>query len=100
MSKRKREEDARILAEMEAAMRERAGEAEAPVESAPERGYGENVPEKLHCKRCKSVLQDGVCPVCGYRVYMPMDEQKRKRIRLIVASVCIVGFLILFFLVK
>ena len=89
MSKRK-EEEKRILAEMDEAMKALSGE-EQP--SAPS--------QKLYCRRCKTELNaNGVCPVCGYRVYMPMDEQKRKRIRFIVATACIVGFLILFFLMK
>lgn len=96
MSKRK-EEEKRILAEMDEAMRELSGEIQEPQTdeqpSAPS--------QKLYCRRCKTELTaNGVCPVCGYRVYMPMDEQKRKKIRFIVATACIVGFLILFFLMK
>ena len=64
------------------------------------KSYGKDMPEKLHCKRCKTLLENGVCPVCGYKIYMPMDENKKKRIRLIVGSVCVVGFLILFFLLR
>ena len=96
MSKRK-EEEKRILAEMDEAMRELSGESQEPKTEEQS-----SVPsQKLYCRRCKTELTaNGVCPVCGYRVYMPMDEQKRKKIRLIVASVCIVGFLILFFLMK
>ena len=93
MSKRK-EEEKRILAEMDEAMKAVGGEEQTEEQPlAPS--------QKLYCRRCKTELNaNGVCPVCCYRVYMPMDEQKRKKIRLIVASVCIVGFLILFFLMK
>ena len=93
MSKRK-EEEKRILAEMDEAMKSLSVQEQTDEQpSAPS--------QKLYCRRCKTELTaNGVCPVCGYRVYMPMDEQKRKKIRFIVASVCIVGFLILFFLIK
>ncbi len=96
MSKRK-EEEKRILAEMDEAMRELSGESQEPqTDEQPS-----TPSQKLCCRRCKSELNaNGVCPVCGYRVYMPMDEQKRRKIRLLVATACIVGFLILFFLVK
>ena len=94
MSKRK-EEEKRILAEMDEAMKSLSVQEPQTDEqpSAPS--------QKLYCRRCKTELSaNGVCPVCGYRVYMPMDEQKRKKIRFIVATACIVGFLILFFLIK
>lgn len=67
---------------------------------APKKSYGKDMPEVMHCKRCKTQLDNGVCPVCGYKMYMPMDESKQKRIRLIVGGVCIVAFLILFFIIR
>ena len=90
--KKRKEEEKRIIAEMDEAMR-------ACSRDEPQSKSETN--QKLYCRRCKNELTaNGVCPVCGYRVYMPMDEQKRKKIRFIVATVCIVGFLILFFLIK
>lgn len=96
MSKRK-EEEKRILAEMDEAMKGLSGEIQEPQTDEQPSALS----QKLYCRRCKTELTaNGVCPVCGYRVYMPMDEQKRKKIRFIVATACIVGFLILFFLIK
>ena len=69
----KREEERRIIAEMESAM-----------------------PQKIHCKRCKTLMENGVCPVCGFRIYVPMDERKRKKVRIIVAAACIAVFAALF----
>ena len=109
----KREEERRIIAEMEAAMAEsavdegeetepaKAGEV-VPYESREQRHkkrksiYEESMPEKIHCKRCKTLMEQGVCPTCGYRIYVPMDKKKRDKIRLWVAAACIVGFVIIF----
>ena len=65
-----------------------------------QKSYGKDMPQVVHCKRCKTELKNGVCPVCGYKIYMPMDEKTKKTIRLIVGSVCVVGFLIAFFLLR
>ncbi|MBQ7912567.1 MAG: hypothetical protein IJ308_02335 [Clostridia bacterium] len=111
----KREEERRIIAEMEAAIQEkeerenpqsapqeRAGTAErkpqpAPA-SAPKSNKGKN---RYHCPRCKTLLQeDGKCVTCGYKMYIPMDEKKRNKIRLIVAVVCMVIFAVLFVILQ
>ena len=105
----KREEERRIIAEMEAAMAESAEGAEveegaeAPVKESREQRhkrrksvYDKSMPEKIHCKRCKTLMEQGVCPQCGYRIYIPMDKKKRDKIRLWVAVACIVGFVIIF----
>ena len=34
------------------------------------------------------------------QTYQPMDEQKRKKIRLIVGGICIAIFLVMFFIMK
>ncbi len=108
--KTRKEEEKRILLEMDEAMR--AVRRETSVLEQNERDTIQSAietPEEpsrqssqtIYCRRCKSALGiNGVCPVCGERVYMPMDENKRKKIRLIVAGVCIVGFLILYCIVK
>ncbi len=102
MSKKKREQEKRILAEMREAIEgEKTPEAKAG-EPAP--NVDPNVDPKkeevLHCRRCKSVMKNGVCPVCGYKTYMPMSEEKRKKIRGIVAVVCLAVFVVLFAIVK
>ncbi len=59
----------------------------------------ENAPQKrLHCKRCKSEMEGGVCPVCGYKIYTPMAEEKRRKIRAVLTVVCLGVFAVLFFL--
>ncbi len=91
--KERREEEQRIIEEL--------GLNATPREvEKPKKSYGKDMPEKVHCKRCKTLMEEGVCPVCGYKIYMPMDEKKKNRIRLIVGSVCVVGFLVLFFILR
>lgn len=106
--KQKKEEEARIIAEMEAALKEAdiadglidAEPTETPLQDeTPERTKGyfdRTTPDEIHCKRCKTLMKNGVCPTCGFKMYVPMDEKKRNKIRLIVAIVCIAAFLVLF----
>lgn len=62
--------------------------------------YGADAPSELHCRRCKTLLDKGVCPNCGYRVYIPMDEKKRNKIRLIATAVGVAVFAVLFVALK
>ena len=108
----KREEERRIIEEMERAMAESRGETltETPAPETPTPETAQETPpdtqsqgikRKLYCRRCKSEMNEkGVCPVCGYRVYVEMDESKRKKIRIITASVCLVIFVLMYFLLK
>ena len=91
----KRAEETRIIAEMDAAM----GKISTPSATADEINQeGMSVPnvEKIHCKRCKTLMEKGVCPVCGFRIYTPIAEDKRKKIRIIVAAACLALFAVLF----
>ncbi len=103
--KERREEERRILEEMDRAMAEQAAEkaegAEQDFTQPTEREKvrkkpDDTMPEKMHCKRCKTLMENGVCPTCGFTVYMPMDEKKRNKIRLIVAGVCMAIFVVIF----
>ena len=38
-------------------------------------------PETMHCRKCGAEMENGVCPKCGYKVYVPMDEKKALKIR-------------------
>ena len=91
-------EEARILAEMDAAMGKSLPTADTETEK--QGGTYSSNREIIHCKRCKSVMEQGVCPVCGFRVYTPMDEGKRKKIRLIVGGICVVVFLAAFLILR
>ena len=91
-------EEARILAEMDAAMGKSSPTADTETEK--QGGTYSSNRETIHCKRCKSVMEQGVCPVCGFRVYTPMDEGKRKKIRLIVGGICVVVFLAAFLILR
>ena len=114
--KERKKEEKRIIAEMEAALREEKVQAAQTdgVESASEKNgnvqsetvqeekkknrafYDDVTPEKIHCKRCKTLMENGVCPTCGFRVYVPLEKGKRDKIRLVVTVVCMAVFLVLF----
>ena len=44
-------------------------------------------PENIHCRHCKTLMQNGVCPTCGFRMYVPMDEKKKNKIKFILTCV-------------
>ena len=112
MSKR-REEEQKIIAEMESALKEQG--LETPIEqrqrkttakSAKKKGRGifnshdDITPQTVHCKRCKTLMEKGVCPTCGFTIYIPMDEEKRKKIRKIVSIVCVTAFVVVFLILQ
>ncbi len=91
---RKREEERRILAELDAVVAAEKGE-EAPKETPSEEKR-----EVLHCRRCRTVMEGGVCPTCGYKTYVPMSEEKRKKVRNILTVVFVGVFVVLFVALK
>ncbi len=96
MSRKERKaEEARILKELDEAVA-----AEKAAKGVPLTEETTAPRQKIHCKRCKAEMQEGVCPVCGYKIYTPMTEEKRKKVRLIVGGVCIIVFLVVFLLLK
>ena len=52
-------------------------------------------PEKIHCRNCHTLMENGVCPTCGFKMYVPMDPQKQKIIRWVSGGICVVVFIIL-----
>ncbi len=88
--KKRREEERRILAEFDEALKAERGEDATPATEE----------KATPCPRCKSGMKRGVCSTCGYKVYIPMDEGKQKKIRGIVTAVCLVGFVILFLIIN
>ena len=111
----KRAEESRMIAEMEEAMREKEGQASnsatqdvppsqtetsaaTPTQTAPKRNKEK---KGYHCPRCKTLLQgDGVCPTCGYKMYIPMDEKKRNKIKIILTAVLMAIFVVLFVILQ
>ncbi len=83
MSKR-REEEKRILAELDEAVAAEREERRTP---------------RLFCKRCKNEMDGNICPVCGYKIYTPMAEEKRKKIRTALTVVLLGIFVLLFFVI-
>ena len=100
--KQRKEEEQRVLAEMEEALKENAEKSESEETEKPKKGafelFKDKTPEILHCRRCKTQMENGVCPSCGFRVYVPMDKEKQKKIRWILGGVCIAGLLIFYIL--
>ncbi len=103
--KQKREEERRMLADFDAAVAaEKEGKAErgeaekssAEAKRSRESFYSSTQPTSLHCRRCKTLMEEGKCPVCGYKTYMPMTEEKRKRVKGILTAVFLGVFLVLF----
>ncbi len=58
--------------------------------------YSSTQPTQIHCRRCKTLMEEGKCPVCGYKTYTPMSDAKRKRVRNILTVVCLGVFVVLF----
>ncbi len=99
--KEKKAEEARVLAEMKAALdeveREERGDTETETETAVET---ESTPQTqaptCHCRRCKTVMQNGVCPTCGFKMYVPMDEKKLGKIKIALTAIGMAVFVLLF----
>ena len=101
MSKQKREEEKNVLAQMEEAMQEEKKEtakAEAPKQAKP--SYGNIQPAQMHCRRCQTLMKEGVCPTCGFKAYVPMSEEKRKKIKTITTVIGFVVFIIIFVILQ
>lgn len=93
--KERQEEEARILAEMDEAMKE---QEEAKKAEAAQNGEPPQEEKKLHCPKCGNYLQkDGRCPACGHRIYVPMSEDTQKTAQWIIGVACIIGFILIYF---
>ncbi len=99
--KNKREEEKRIITELEEAMGEQNKETQAEDALADSKAASvEQGSLSIHCRKCRTLMENGVCPNCGHTIYVPMDKKKRERIRWIVGGTCILVFLILLLLTK
>ena len=113
--KERQEEEARVLAEMETAMKEEAAKKQEELaEEAEDKpcpncsammkdgvclhcGYTDKKKETTGCEKCGGEMKNGVCRSCGHAVYVPMDEEKKKTVRFIIGTVCIVAFVLFYF---
>lgn len=103
----KREEEARIVAEMDEAMQNLQAEQvqTSTTEDAPKKQKrtpitDELMPETMHCKRCKTLMENGVCPTCGFRIYIPMEKEKRNKIKVVVTAIAMAVFVAIFLIMQ
>ena len=63
---------------------------------------GEKKQKAVYCFRCKQQINasDDHCPFCGFKRYVPMDEKKRDKIKMITTVVGIVVFIIIFVILE
>ncbi len=88
--KEKKEEERRVLAELDAEIAEKKKAKEEEGEK----------PLLGRCPRCKTNLRTEGCPTCGYKIYVGMSEEERKKIKNILTVVGLAIFLVLFIVLK
>lgn len=100
----KREEEQKVLAQMEEAMQEEKQEKPAPKEEGEKKSrssfYASTEPERVHCRRCKTLMENGVCPTCGFKMYVPMSEEKRKKIKMVATAIGFAVFIAIFLIIQ
>ena len=92
MRKQRKEEEQRIIAEMEEAMKEERAKTEETPSNIQTESY--------HCYRCKTLMENGVCPTCGFKMYVPMSEEQRRKIQRIGTIIGLAVFLVLFIILQ
>lgn len=99
--KERREEEVRILADFQEALKENSGEAQKEESKEEKKASFDGVqPQTIHCRKCKTLMENGVCPACGFTIYMPMSDAERKKIRRITTVVAVVVFIVLFAIIQ
>ena len=93
----KKREEERIIAEMDAAMQEQKAEEQARKEQSTRQRASQTV---RYCSRCKAETTGGVCQNCGYKEYIPMSEEQRKKIKNVLTIVLLGVFLVLFIVLQ
>lgn len=63
------------------------------------KSYGD-MPEQMHCQKCRTLMENGKCPACGHTVYIPMSKSKQDKIKLALAVVFMAAFVVLFVLLQ
>lgn len=112
MSKKRREQEAKILKQMDDAMQEQSQERGTESATTPQaertpakkgKIFGmieDKTPDEIHCSKCGTLMEKGVCPTCGHRIYVPMSEEKKGKIRFIVTCVAMAIFVVIFVLTQ
>lgn len=93
----KKWEEERIIAEMDAAMQEQKAEEQAQKQERERQRANQTV---SYCRRCKAETTGGVCKNCGYKEYIPMSEEQRKKIKNVLTVVLLGVFLVLFIVLQ
>ncbi|MBE7079183.1 MAG: hypothetical protein E7380_04935 [Clostridiales bacterium] len=90
--KERKEEERRILAELDAET------------LSTQNGEGYAVDEEGNpcaiCPRCRSAVKGEKCPVCGYKEYRPISDKTRKTVRIALGVVLVGVFLVIYFCLR
>lgn len=97
MRKERREEERKILAQMDEAMKETQSSEPQEKRIGP---FKDKTPDTIHCRKCSTLMENGKCPNCGHTIYVPMNGKKQKIIRWIVGGVCVLAFVIVFIITR
>ena len=62
--------------------------------------YSKAQPQQVHCRRCQTLMEEGTCPACGFKIYVPMSEEKRKKIKTITTAIGFVVFIVIFLVIQ
>lgn len=65
------------------------------MENQPKKESQNNM-QSMHCRRCGTQMENGVCKTCGFKVYVPMDKEKQQKIKLIGTVILMAVFVVLF----
>ena len=86
-----------MIAEMDDAMQEQKAEEQAQKQERERQRANQTV---SYCRRCKAETTGGVCKNCGYKEYIPMSEEQRKKIKNVLTVVLLGVFLVLFIVLQ
>ena len=56
----------------------------------------DGTPSVIHCRRCGTQMENGVCPACGFKIYVPMNREKQQKIKLVATIVLMAIAVVLF----
>ena len=62
--------------------------------------YSKAQPQQVHCRRCQTLMENGTCPSCGFKMYIPMSDEKSKKIKTITTAIGFVVFIIIFLIIQ